>query len=98
MASLYRKAQNRDIVRHSRPAHIKDAAHLGALDLHIASFATQLHGCQDVHGNAGSTDRMPLGLQTARRVNRQLAVATGPAFLRRGRPGREQSAHGFIFE
>src|SRR5262249_55668189 len=61
------------VVRHGGASHVEDAGELRILDLHVASLASELHCRQCMHGNAGRADRVPLGLEPARRVDREAA-------------------------
>src|SRR5262249_56589123 len=86
VALLLRRLQDRDIVGDRRAANVEDAAELRALELHAFGRLTRkLHRRHHVHGHAGGADRMALGLQAAGRIDRQLALLLGPAFLDRTR-------------
>src|SRR6478752_8010178 len=79
---LLRRLQYRDVIRHRSPTHVEDARELGVLELHtLGRLPHQLHRAHHMHGNAGGADRVALGLQTAGRIDRQLAVLLGPTFL-----------------
>src|SRR5918996_2370586 len=54
------RLEDRDVVGDRRPAHVEDAAKLGALDLHLARRAGKLHRREHVHRDAGRTDRVAL--------------------------------------
>src|ERR1700694_6265408 len=79
---LLRWLQQRDVIRDRGTTHVEDAREFGVLDLHALGCLTQqLHGAQHMHRDAGGADRVALGLQAAGRIDRQLAVLLGPAFL-----------------
>src|SRR2546421_11812243 len=61
--------QDAHVIGDGGAAHIEDAAEARALDLHVAGSAGELHGGEDVHGDAGRADRMALRLQPARRID-----------------------------
>src|SRR6266536_2863586 len=69
------------IVRDRGAAHVEDAAELRIVHLDVAGGAAQLHRRERMHRDAGRADRMTLGLQPARRIDRQLAVLLRPSFL-----------------
>ena len=60
---------------------LKTPASSGFAKLHVAGFAAQLHGCERVHRDARGTDGVPLGLESARPVDGQLAVGSDQALV-----------------
>src|SRR5687767_7039130 len=80
MASLH-SLKDADVVGHGGPTHVEDARQLGVWDLHAPGGIAQLHGGQGVHRNAGGADRMALGLQPTRGVDRQAPVLLCPTLL-----------------
>ena len=63
-------------------AHVEHAADLRLRKLERAGRGTrELHGRHHVHADARGADRMALGLEPARDVDRQLAVALDPALV-----------------
>src|SRR5882724_2725096 len=79
---LLRRLQHGNVIRHRRAAHVEDAGEFGVLELHaLGRLADELHRAHHVHGDAGCADRVPLGLEATGRIDRQLAVLLGPAFL-----------------
>src|SRR6185437_7901730 len=100
LRELLRRLQDRDVIRDRGAAHVEDAAERGVLELHaLGRLARKLHRRHHMHGDAGRTDRVTLGLQPAGRINRQLAVLLGPALLdgARALPLRRQ-AHRFVLD
>src|SRR5258708_28679399 len=73
------RLEDADEIRHRGAAHIEDAGELGVLDLDAAGRAGELHRGEHMHRNAGGADRMPLGFEATRGIDRQLAVLLGPA-------------------
>ena len=72
----------------------------GVRKLHaLGRLPGELHRGHHMHGDAGGADRVALGLQAAGRIDRQLAVLLGPAFLDGAKtlPLRRQ-AHRLIFD
>src|SRR6266446_3501514 len=97
--SLPQRLEDADEVRDGGAAHVEDAGELGVLDLDAAGGTGELHGGEDVHRDAGGADRMALGLEAARGVDRQLAVLLGPALEYRARPlALAGEAHRLVFD
>src|SRR5262245_10138843 len=87
------------IVRDRGAAHVEKAAEPRVLDLEIAGRAGELHGGERMHRYAGGADRVALGLESARRVDRQAPAHLGEAILDRARPApRRDEAHGLVFD
>src|SRR5258708_14181038 len=62
--------------------HVEHAADPGLGQLQAAGRgARELHGRHHMHADAGGADRMALGLEPARDIDRQLAVAFDPALV-----------------
>ena len=78
---------------------LKMPASLASLTWMSPALPVKLHGAERVHRHAGRADRMALGLQAARRIDRQLAVLLRPAFLHRARalPFRREP-HRLVFD
>ncbi|KAF1852476.1 hypothetical protein Lal_00037208 [Lupinus albus] len=92
-------AQNAHIVGHCRAAHVEHAGIARIGDLHVARIMGRLHGRHHVHRDTGGTDRMALGLQAARGIDRQLAILGGDAFGNHARTlAVRGQAHGFVFQ
>src|SRR5258705_13686582 len=80
--ALLRRLQQRDVVRDRSATHVEDARELRVLELHaLGRLADKLHRAHYMHGDAGGADRVAFCLQSAGRIDRQLAVLLGPAFL-----------------
>src|SRR6266851_2315027 len=80
MGASAQPLEDAGIIRHRRAPHVEDAGEFGILDLYAARGSRQLHGREHMHGNAGGADGVALGLEPARRVDRELAVLFRPAF------------------
>src|SRR5260221_27459 len=65
------------VVRTRRAAHIEDAAEARIPDLNVAGGPHELHGRERVHRHARRADRMTLGLEPARGIDRQGSVLLG---------------------
>src|SRR5690606_1056459 len=84
---------------HCGPAHVEHQAHVGAFDLHVAGLPRQLTERHGVHGDTGGTDRVTLGLETARQVHGQRAATQDCAVFEHTMTltlGRQ--THGFVDE
>src|SRR2546430_1103320 len=66
-------------------ALVEGAGALGFLAWDATRRAGELHCRQHMHRDAGGADRMALGLEPARWVDRKLAGLLGPALLDRAR-------------
>src|SRR5437763_1050559 len=66
-------------------AHVEDAGERGVRHLDAAGLAGHLHCRQYVHRHAGCADRVTLGFEPARRVDRKFAGLFRPAFEDRAR-------------
>jgi hypothetical protein len=74
--------EDADVVGDGGAAHVEHAADAGLGQLQAARRgARELHGRHYVHADAGGADRMALGLEPARDIDRQLAVALDPALV-----------------
>src|SRR6185437_14882652 len=83
-AALPQGFEDADVVGDRGAPHVEYAAHLCLAELHaFRRAAVELHRRHDVHADAGCADRMALGLQAARDVDRQLAVALDPTLVDR---------------
>src|SRR5690349_11216401 len=81
-AALAQRLEDAHVVGNGSAAHVEHAAELcpGKLQAFRCS-AGKLHGGHYMHRDARRPDRMALGLEAARDVDRQLAVAFDPAFM-----------------
>lgn len=73
--------QDRAVVGDGRPAHVEDTPEPRRIELHVAGLSAELHRRQHVHGDPGRADRVALGFQPARGIDRQLAVLGGETVL-----------------
>src|SRR5262249_49834051 len=81
--SLLDPFEDAHVVRHRGAAHIEDAAEARIPDLNVAGGPHELHGRERVHRYPRRADRMTLGLEPARGIDRQRSVLLGEA-LRHG--------------
>jgi len=76
------RLEDAHVVGDGGAAHVEHAADPGLGQLQAARRgARELHGRHHVHADAGGADRMALGLEPARDIDRQLAVALDPALV-----------------
>ena len=76
------RLEDAHVVGDGGAAHVEHAADPGLGQLQAAGRgARELHGRHHVHGNAGGADRVALGLEPTRDIDRQLAVALDPALV-----------------
>src|SRR5205823_14768303 len=96
--STSQRFQDADKIGDRGAAHVHDPGELCVADLHVAGLPGHLHRGEDVHRDAGRADRVALRLETARRVDRELAALLGPAFEDRARPFAARSeTHRLVF-
>jgi hypothetical protein len=78
------RLEDAHVVGDGGAAHVEHAPDPGLGQLQAARRGTrELHGRHHVHADAGGADRMALGLEPARDIDRQLAVALDPALVDR---------------
>src|SRR5258708_5287182 len=75
--ALFDPLEDAHVVRNRRAAHIEDAAEARIPDLNVAGGPHELHGRERVHRHARRADRMTLGLEPARGIDRQGSVLLG---------------------
>jgi hypothetical protein len=76
------RLEDAHVVGDGGAAHVEHAADPGLGQLQAAGRgARELHGRHHVHGNAGGANRVALGLEPTRDIDRQLAVALDPALV-----------------
>src|SRR5258708_27250149 len=97
---LAQRLEDADVIGDRGAAHVEHAADLGLRQLHpTRRGAGKLHGRHHVHADTGGADRMALGLEPARDIDWQLAVALDPALVDRplALAGRGE-AHRLVFD
>jgi hypothetical protein len=81
-SALAQGLEDAHVVGDRSAAHVEHAADPGLGQLQAAGRgARELHGRHHVHGNAGGANRVALGLEPTRDIDRQLAVALDPALV-----------------
>src|SRR3954447_1092756 len=91
--------QDADIVGDRCTAHVEEPAEPRILDLEIAGRSGELHRGERVHRHASRADRMALGLEPTRRVDRQAPAHLGEAILHRACAAAfRYEAHGFVLD
>lgn len=99
LAALLDALEDAHVVRNRCSAHVEDAAETRVFHLKIPCTIGELHRAKCVHGHPGCPYWMALGLQSTRRIYRQLSVLLSSTFKNRvGALPLGGQAHGFVFD